>query len=71
MKVGARVHSMGGQMCVVELLNKVGDNDYLVVSSPTAFSITLISSCGGISNACEILKRVSKFGLRKPRSILL
>ena len=30
MKVGARVHSMGGQMCVVELLNKVGDNDYLV-----------------------------------------
>lgn len=30
MKVGARVHSMKGQMCVVELLTKVGDNDYLV-----------------------------------------
>lgn len=30
MKVGARVHSMHGQMCAVELLTKIGDNDYLV-----------------------------------------
>ena len=30
MKVGARVNSMKGEMCVVELLTKVGDNDYLV-----------------------------------------